>query len=507
MKMKNIFFFLLILAPACFLNAQNSMDALRYSRFDYSGTARFNAMGGSFGALGGELSGVMINPAGLGLYRNSEFTFSTSFEDFGSETSYKGNNSSNNKLNFNIPNIGYIGAYKGDPDAWKNYSFSIQFNRVNNFNKEYQFSSSSPDESIIYEYVNTLNRNGANISSVENFDFPAGPSEAWNVFLIDTTLDAGNLLFVPTFEEEFIRANGASSVPSDIRQQIQIESEGSQSEVSFSFGGNYIDRLYLGGSLNLQRVRYEKTTLLQEQYIYTPVALASDSLVSDYREIRNLQTNGTGINLKIGMIYRIIDQLRAGLSIHSPTFFGLTEEFSFRSDSEFSDGGVLESGETIFDFKYNLRTPTRYIASLAYIHNRSASINLDYEYVDYTKAQLDDNRNDEFDFSTANAEIDNNLEGTHNVRVGGEYKLSPFVLRAGYRYESNPFSSRLALGPDESRETYSLGGGFRSKNFNLDLAYRFSKMDALDPLLSTVDFPALSEEERHSVMITLGWKW
>ena len=57
-----------------FAGAQDLMDALRYSNIAVSGTARAGAMGNAFGALGGDFTSASINPAGLGLYRSSEFT-------------------------------------------------------------------------------------------------------------------------------------------------------------------------------------------------------------------------------------------------------------------------------------------------------------------------------------------------------------------------------------------------------------------------------------------------
>ena len=53
-------------------NAQNELDALRYSNTGTGGTARSYAMANAFGALGADLSAFHINPAGLGLYRKSE---------------------------------------------------------------------------------------------------------------------------------------------------------------------------------------------------------------------------------------------------------------------------------------------------------------------------------------------------------------------------------------------------------------------------------------------------
>ena len=48
-----------ITALVCFIsNAQNIDDVLRYSTDNLQGTARFQAMSGAFGALGGDLSSL-----------------------------------------------------------------------------------------------------------------------------------------------------------------------------------------------------------------------------------------------------------------------------------------------------------------------------------------------------------------------------------------------------------------------------------------------------------------
>jgi hypothetical protein len=56
--------------------SQNDNDLYRYSKTTYFGTARFEAMGGSFGALGADLSSSQINPAGFGRYSSSQFGLS-----------------------------------------------------------------------------------------------------------------------------------------------------------------------------------------------------------------------------------------------------------------------------------------------------------------------------------------------------------------------------------------------------------------------------------------------
>jgi hypothetical protein len=56
------------------IQAQDLADALRYSNLTIQGTARAGAMGNAFGALGGDFTSASINPAGIGVYRTSEFT-------------------------------------------------------------------------------------------------------------------------------------------------------------------------------------------------------------------------------------------------------------------------------------------------------------------------------------------------------------------------------------------------------------------------------------------------
>ena len=50
------------------INAQDISDAIRYSQNEVQGTARFRALSGAFGALGGDMSAVNINPASSAVF-------------------------------------------------------------------------------------------------------------------------------------------------------------------------------------------------------------------------------------------------------------------------------------------------------------------------------------------------------------------------------------------------------------------------------------------------------
>ena len=74
MKQKYLLIILLFLS-SIELYSQNEFDALRYSQYNISGTARYSSMSGAFGSLGGDFSGLSHNPAGLGMYQFTEVTF------------------------------------------------------------------------------------------------------------------------------------------------------------------------------------------------------------------------------------------------------------------------------------------------------------------------------------------------------------------------------------------------------------------------------------------------
>ena len=76
MKKNLIYFFSLLLVFS--LHSQGLEDAIRYSDGDTQGTARFKAMSGAFGALGGDISGISINPAGAAIFNTSQGVLSAS---------------------------------------------------------------------------------------------------------------------------------------------------------------------------------------------------------------------------------------------------------------------------------------------------------------------------------------------------------------------------------------------------------------------------------------------
>ena len=67
------------------LSAQSPVDAYNLSQTELRGTARFMSMGGAFTALGGDLSTLNQNPAGIGIYRSSEVGLTLDLNILGSK--------------------------------------------------------------------------------------------------------------------------------------------------------------------------------------------------------------------------------------------------------------------------------------------------------------------------------------------------------------------------------------------------------------------------------------
>ena len=504
---KLLFSFLgIFLAFGSFSQSPYVSDALVFSKMDHLGTARFNSMGGSFGALGGDFSAINVNPAGLGIYRSSEFSFTPGFLFTNTEAEFRGNQMEDSRFNFNIGNIGYVGNYNNGNSGWKEYSFAVGYNRINNFSNRTTFSGISKANeqylasSLIDDYVNDLNNVNIHPDDIYYSDrFAFGHSQAYDTYLFNPS--DTNIYF---YEREFLGDE-------PIEQKSSTITRGGVGETFFSFGGNYNDKFYLGALIGFQSLRYETERRYEETVLYDSQFPPDSSVLSNFVQNEELITSGLGLNFKLGMIYRLTDNFRIGGAIHTPTFYSLSEEYTVDIQSTFSDlkqYSVPEEDQAIRNYDYRLHTPFRFIGSLGWILGGKALVNLDYEYVNYSNMKLKESKSYGYaseDFSAENKEISDVYQGTHNLRLGTEYRLDPFTLRAGIRYDDNPYVN--AVDADEKRFTYSIGAGFREKNFFLDAAFLFSKSDELNYPYRSVEVPANIQNKVNYFTITAGFRF
>ncbi|MEI6766719.1 MAG: hypothetical protein WCM76_13895 [Bacteroidota bacterium] len=474
---RSIFVLLISLAFAGYTNAQNEVDALRYSQFYLNGTARSAAMGGAFGSLGADFTSLSINPAGIGLYKASEFTITPSVFTGKANSTYMGVASEDLKYNFNLGNLGLVLAFtpKGS-SGWKGVQFGMGVNRLNNFNNRIVMEGYNAKNSLLDDYYNKAVGNAP--ADLDAFDTKL----AFDLYLLDTL---GGLT-------DYI-----SAVPHGQTQQSKyIDRNGSINEMVLCLGGNYNDKLYIGGSLGFPFVRYFENSTYTEKDIHDSIPKFKQFSVKD-----DLETTGSGFNFKFGLIYRITDWVRFGASVHTPTFYTMHDTYSRTMDAEFDTGKKEPSDSPKGKFDYELTTPLRANASLSFIISKFALISADYEFVDYSSARL---RSGTYKFYDENKAIDVKYTAQSNIRAGLEFRLAPVSLRVGGAYSTSPYRSSLN---DGSRISYSGGIGFREKGYFIDLAYVYSKSGEDYYLYPSVPEASKVNYSNHNIMLTLGVKF
>ena len=468
--------------------AQNEVDALRYSQLQFGGTSRYIATGGAFGALGGDFSTLSSNPAGLGVYRKTEITVGTGLFLGGATSRHYGTSTTDFRGNFNIGNLGLVANIGdgGSSSGWQGLAVGIGYNRLANFHSRVDIVGVNDESSLLDVYRNIAQGQTSDDLSI---NAPFDAYQAWQTFLIDS---AGG----PT--------NYITAIPSyGQTQRNTIVSRGSIGEYVFSLGANYENRLYLGGTIGISSLRYLQETTYSEAL---PVGDTTTTLNAFNRE-ENLTTRGTGINAKFGVIYRLHDYVRLGAAFHTPTIFSMRDTWETSTTADFQgSSSIFTSDVTTGEYDYGLVTPYRAIGSIAFIFAKNGFLSFDYEYLDYSSARLRGRQANNYDFDPENTTIQNSFSNTANIRLGGEWRLDPWRLRAGYALYGSPFSS--ALDNDGARTSYTAGFGYREDGFFIDFAYVLTtweqNFNIYDPSLvqsTQQDF------NQHLAQITLGWRY
>ncbi len=476
MKTIKIILLFLIISSGAF--AQNETDALRYSNLSFGGTARFAGMGGAFGALGADFSTLSFNPAGIGLYKKSEISFTPSFYISNTKSLYQNNESADSKLNLNVNNFGAIFSIKlGDESkkGWRNIQFGIGVNRTQNFNNRVLIEGDNHSNSLMTEYI--ARANGSKPKDLGDFN----TGMAYDAYLLDPIGDSTHYTSP--------LANGGAF------QRKSIETKGAMNEVVISFGGNYNDRLYIGATLGLTSLKYTENSVYKETDVADTIQNFNSFSLNDH-----LETTGSGINLKVGLIFRATDWLRLGAAIHTPTYFyNMEDSYYTNLKSDVGALGTYNYESPKGSFIYTMTTPFRAIGSIAFIIGPWGLISADYEYVNYSDASL---HSETDEFADVNDNIRNEYKGAGNLRVGTEWSIDIFKIRAGFAYYDSPYKTTVN---DASKMYFTGGFGFRQENFFADLAYVYGKStDKYYLYDANLVPPSTNTNISHSVLITCG---
>lgn len=507
--MKKIFSAAIIFIIANTAFAQLPDDALRTAWFIPAGSARSMAIGGAMASLGGDISAANINPAGIGMYKTSEFVITPGFIHNNNEINFRGTGSTLANNTFAYGTTGFVSGRLDAYNKGRSSAFSISITQLASYNNHTYYKGLNNQSSYSEQYLEELTRDGADTYAAES-NYIFGSSLAYRTYLIDSVNLNGQLIGYKTL----------ASIATGLNQERDETTKGGYHELSLAFASNNNDQLYVGGSINVPIISYTRDLFFKESDATADPNNNFES--SEYNE--HFTSSGFGANLKLGLIYKPQKSIRLGLALHSPSFIAFKDRIrsSMITNTEAYAGLVSESSDNLNggnpgERTYNMLTPWRAIISGSYVFGEAENtkrqkgfITADIEYVAYGGArffvsdQADVTGSNYYD--ALNSTVKDYYKGNVNFRVGGELKFDPIAVRLGGAYYGNPYSDNTL----KARRLQASGGiGYRRHGIFVDLTY-------IQTFNKDVNFPyrlndkpntfATWDNNRSNVVLTFGIK-
>jgi hypothetical protein len=316
--MKKIYFILLASFTSSLALAQIPEDALKLTWSPTYGTARNQAIGGTMVGLGGEITAAHSNPAGLGFYKNGEFVFSPGFSFGKNKIDYRDNNGQKgvNANAFNLGTTGVILAGSVDGRNMKSAALSLSINKMADFTNNIQYKGYNNNSSATERYAEEFSQAKQTVNNAIDNKFLSLPTRlALFNYLVDT-LTINGIKQVVAFPQFALSKN--------LLQENSVISRGGVNELALGLGVNKDEKLFWGVSFGMPLVNYSRETTIKE----TDTSTITNNGFAYFNYNEKLKTDGLGFNLKFGIIYRPVERVRFGFTIHTPTYYSLTDRLN-----------------------------------------------------------------------------------------------------------------------------------------------------------------------------------
>lgn len=456
----------IVIASLCVgehVSAQGLDDALRFSQKHVHGSARFNAMGGAFTALGGEMGAIHVNPASVGVFTKNEIGFTLGVGHTSINSAYYGNSENAQYGKANANNLGIVFSSELDHPDWGNLNVGLTYTRTNDFNRRIKYSGEQ-DEHSYAQYLTGIANSEFNYPEDLEYYYPFDVYPAYSAYVID------NLS-----EGEYYSPIG---VDEPVHQELTMEESGRSSEFMVSLGTSYQNRLYMGAGLKVGSFNLTRTL----DHTETP---ENQKDIVRHHFGTDLEIRGTSYSFSGGIIARLTDMFRIGISAQTPHFYVHNEYFSSFVDAELA-GSYQEYADTTGgsygasvspdgNNRYNFNTPWVFTGGIAAVFGPRAILSAEYEFQNYSSGRFRRNARSgsNYDYDYENEDIQETLGATHNLRAGFEYRLLPFSIRAGYAYYMDPVKPSFRGSVDRSIHQISFGAGMRFEKIYLDASYYY----------------------------------
>lgn len=469
--------------------AQYAGDVLRFSETNYSSNARFKAMGGAQIGVGGDLSSLGGNPAGLGLFTKSEFNFSPEFSSLNTRTNYFNEGYKTSKT---IPFVGQMGAAFYLPSYTSNNSkgalsvvFGLGYNRVADYNNDFTFGGVN-NQSSFADYFAEIGGS----SSPSNLGNNSLEKWAYNNYLI--SYDNAGYYYPETYVNN-------TQLAKELRK-------GNSSEFNLSAAVNISNEFYIGLGINFLTLDYTRDAEFNEKGMARELTIQGVPTGNQkpYNFIfgQNQTTTGEGVNGRLGFIFRPVPEFRIGATIQTPTWMEVKDTYTEYLDNRKTAGGT--SNTNTYEYNYNIKTPMKSSIGASYVIASTALISADIDYVDYASARISDPYTYETQLvNENNANIRNRYQEALNYRIGAEIKFDNISLRGGYALNGSPYKDNK----DQYTQVYTGGLGVRINNYSIDLAYQHLENNSNFSPYNLVYGTTPSTDvnlKKNNVMLTIG---
>lgn len=434
-------------------------DAYRFSKTSPVGSARIMSVGGTQWSLGGDVSNLAGNPAGLGFFRNSEASLSLGYDLRSTEASFLGQNKSYSTSDFSLPNLSFVGSNTKGPlekGAFKGGAWGFSVQRIANFSNEFGYYSDKLGESSIIDFY-LDDAFGVPESQIENRGLTGLAYQTYQINPITVDAD-GKPILNPRSYDSFVLGFPF--------QDENVSQEGSASQINFGYGANFNHKLFLGASLGIRSLDFSSVKVYNEEFADQP--LINSSLQE------SLFINGTGVNLNLGLIYKPIDYINLGFVLQTPTWFSMNEEYEASMTATYDnyyfeqEDVTLRTENALSDVilsNYGLYTPFKVGGGATVFLGKYGFISADVDWVDYSTARISSK---DFNEGPDNLVIQDLYTSTVNYRLGGEAKIENWRIRAGYAYMGDPFLDNSGM--DQSTQQLSGGIGVQFNALKIDLS-------------------------------------
>lgn len=494
-------------------NAQNAYDAGLVLGNELNGTARFMGMGGAMGALGGDISVMSTNPAGIGIYRSNDFSVSFGFNNNLAKSDFNGTSMKEDKTRASFDQVGFVYSYKiGNTTSLRFVNFGFNYHKSKNFNRLFSMGGMLDNLSQSWQLAQEMDDAGMNTEASFDalLDAENPYRKYWDSYPVLGILGARTGV-IDFFDGSMLGWDGYSN-------NFYSEERGGICDYDFNVSFNIEDRVYLGVTLGLHDLKYDRYSSYTENL--------NDDFGEDnggYTLDNYYSLKGTGADLKLGVIVRPLEEspFRLGLAIHTPTWYDLTENYNavLSSDILAYDRSCSEMlsdylSPDYLTYDYRMVTPWKFNVSAGTTLGGMVALGAEYEYSDYSSSKLQDIDGYELGGQYS---VEQCLKGVHAFRVGMEARMAPqFSIRAGYNYTSAMFrddaygalaSYRTSTDFNniKAKNTFTFGLGYRGDVVYADLAYKYDMYKSDFYAFDDVDLPATKvDNERHQLMFTLG---